>query len=77
MSGVAQRRNDLPTVIQQGLSLFKQIYDVYLYTLGTHGKSKIKPSGQFFQTLVVYTHTHTHIYTHVEIYMTAGKIYMQ
>ena len=81
MSRVVQRRNDLPTVTQRGLSLFKQIYDVYLYTLGTHGKSKIKPSGQFFQSLVVYTHTHTHththMYTHVEIYMTAVKIYMQ
>ena len=79
MSGVVQRRNDLLTVTQRGLSLFKQIYDVYLYTLGTHEKSKRKPSGQFFQSLVVYTHTHTHthIYTHVEIYMTAVKIYMQ
>ena len=54
MSGVVQRRNDLLTVTQRGLSLFKQIYDVYLYTLGTHEKSKRKPSGQFFQTSQFY-----------------------
>ena len=77
MSGVVQRRNDLLTVTQRGLSLFKQIYDVYLYTLGTHEKSKRKPSGQFFQSLVVYTHTHTHthIYTCRNIHDCSENIY--